>query len=480
MSETINIDTNPYVHYNKINYDNYLKKHPFEIEDTTITEQIQIEYKRIAEESKARSKRLIEDSEYAKKIFGYVATFDALANSGLSPEEMEAINNAVTAVKEVSIEARTLKSVMNNQLLDQQMTEMANFLNKCKTTMDQVSSLDSVLMKYYLDPNVSKSMVKNLKSTFSQNFLSINQSALTSLEGIGKRIGEIEQAAFITGTNGNLTFSNEIVYYRDGKNGKQIPVRASAAVYGLAQRWINVLGGIGEGAAALAANKAVDEILEEVVASGKGKNVNITVSGVGGEQINGKTSKSDIDISVTELKDGVLVNSTIGISAKAQYKKTANTITTTFETTKLGNLLENINHQSVISYYLFNDLHHNKINQERYSQIARYIAAMNFDRAVSAAGLTGQSQVYFLQYLDTIIPIDQFYESLSMKASGAIKDLPTISIAGAAKVRKSFIGGPAYAREDKTPTNKSDNAWARSNAMLAQYRGLQAQLKFSS
>ena len=127
------------------------------------------------------------------------------------------------------------------------------------------------------------------------------------------------------------------------------------------------------------------------------------------------------------------------------------------------------------------------IKNEQY--LRRKMAAL----AIANGAVTGSHQgenVLFIQYLDSLISVDKFFEELSMLASSEnLSAMPSISIIGVGAVKKNndFISGRgsklrALLQEDDyqdlNPDDKNIVAWARSRQVLKTLRRLRTAVSY--
>lgn len=192
----------------------------------------------------------------------------------------------------------------------------------------------------------------------------------------------------------------------------------------------NILGGLGEGLGATYAIKVLNDYLKTL----EDDTLSVNIEGTGTERVEGgSTKKADYNITVNN-EDGTIILS-FGISAKAQSLKRGKKVTTTFETTKLKNFFDKyIQANNIEKYIFYNNLYQN-INGSLEMQYLR----KKYAAEAMLGAVTGSNQgenVLFIQYLDQLVSLDEFFESLAHMSHS---QLPSLSVQGSSKINKSFI-----------------------------------------
>ena len=158
----------------------------------------------------------------------------------------------------------------------------------------------------------------------------------------------------------------------------------------------------------------------------------VNIEGTGTERIEGgSTKKADYTISVDNENGSITLS--FGISAKAQAVNKGRKVTTTFETTKLKTFFEKyIQANNFEKYVFYNNLYHGLTSTTEMQYLRRKYAAEALLDAIT--GFNQGENVLFLQYLDSLVRLDEFFELL---ASASQNQLPSLSIVGANKIKTS-------------------------------------------
>ena len=356
-----------------------------------------------------------------------------------------------------------------------------NYIANIHKIIDTYNQGNKDLFDYILknDKTNQSGMVKQIFSSGdgNLNLLNINSSAATAFKTLCKQIEILEQASKNLHTDSlaeSFTYNNQVYYY-------------NSLIFPSKQLFIDILGGIGEGLGAAKAFEAIKDFL----LSSKEKNVTITIKGTGTEKASEGfkgTKKADYEIIIDDKEKKIYLS--FGISAKAQSLKRGKPVKTTFETTTLENLFIKYQIANTIEEYLFyNNLYHGRSGIVEMQYLRRKMAAL----AIANGAVTGSHQgenVLFIQYLDSLISVDKFFEELSMLASSEnLSAMPSISIIGVGAVKKNndFISGRgsklrALLQEDDyqdlNPDDKNIVAWARSRQVLKTLRRLRTAVSY--
>jgi hypothetical protein len=130
-----------------------------------------------------------------------------------------------------------------------------------------------------------------------------------------------------------------------------------------------------------------------------------------------------------------------------------------------------------MEYNFFNNIYHGATNGEEQVALNRYLAALNFDNAVT--GINIGDNVMFLSYLDRVLTVSEFYDSIA-KHKGKIADFPRIALSGFTQSKSDWEGeNEGVASADDTPLVKNSLAWERSRAMRNIILDLQAQIQYT-
>ena len=242
----------------------------------------------------------------------------------------------------------------------------------------------------------------------------------------------------------------------------------------------NILGGLGEGIGAIFAAKSLDDFLKTL----EDDTLKVEIEGTGNEKMSGgSVRKSDYTIQINDQTGEIDLS--FGISAKAQNLKRGKQVTTTFESTNLKRLFEKYIIASNIEKYIFyNNLYHS-INNTENQFLRRKFAAQSMLNAVTGAA-QGEN-VLFLQYLDTLIRVDEFFESFATVPSSKLPFLalsgvkgiksPTNFIESSSKKINTLLRSDNYI--DPTPAEKNLLAWTRSRRIIKDLNALTTQVQLT-
>lgn len=400
---------------------------------------------------------------------------DLTTGNTLSQIEQKMVKTIPDQIRQGINRAAELKSIINSSDVAQQISTLDNFLQHVHKITDNFNQNNEDFLQYILQQSQNSQTVEsNINSLFSNgdnlNLLQINSTAMTSFKSLSEAVKALDQLKTTLQNGGDMsgtvTYKNQTVSYK-------------SIIYSLHQLFINILGGLGEGVAAAFALKIIDEWLQSL----ESENIKVTLEGTGTQKNeDGQTNKGDYQI-IVNSEDGS-INFHFGISVKAQNLQKSKKKTTTFQESKL---LVYMNALTVQEKYLFyNSLYHNidttrgKINHF----LRRKIAAQNFLHAVT--GGTAEN-VLFLQYLDAIIRVDEYFEQLA--AAATTGNVPGISITGVKSVKKSdYINKRGVQSTsalqsdnyiDVTPEEKNVLAWQRSKTVVNAFNNLATKISWS-
>jgi len=358
----------------------------------------------------------------------------------------------------------------------QQITVLDNYIKYIHDVINAFEKGNEDYMKYILDQYQGDTKaLANINSLFSTgnklNLLAINKTALTSFDTLKERVGQLESASGSLKSGrkpARVQYKNKTVSY-------------DSLIYPMHYLFSNILGGLGEGLGASFAIKSLNEFLQTL----ENEDMTVNVEGTGTEKTEGgSTKKADYTISV-DNKNGSITLS-FGISAKAQAINKGRKVTTTFETTKLKTFFDKyIQANNFEKYIFYNNLYHGLTSTAEMQYLRRKYAAMALLDAITGAN-QGEN-VLFLQYLDSLVRLDEFFELL---ASSPQNQLPSLSIVGANKVQASndfvtrrgeklnaLLKDPDY--RDLTPNSKSIIAWVRSRQAFKTLNELTTQIQYT-
>lgn len=358
----------------------------------------------------------------------------------------------------------------------QQIAVLDNYIKYIHDVINAFEKSNEDYMKYILDQYQGDAKaLANINSLFSTgnklNLLVINKTALTSFDTLKERVGQLESASGSLKSGrkpARVQYKNKTVSY-------------DSLIYPMHYLFSNILGGLGEGLGASFAIKSLNEFLQTL----EDENMTVNIEGTGTEKAEGgSTKKADYTISVDNENGSITLS--FGISAKAQAINKGRKVTTTFETTKLKTFFDKyIQANNFEKYIFYNNLYHGLTSTVEMQYLRRKYAAMALLDAITGAN-QGEN-VLFLQYLDSLVRLDEFFELL---ASSPQNQLPSLSIIGANKVQASndfvtrrgdklntLLKDPDY--RDLTPNSKSIVAWVRSRQAFKTLNELTTQIQYT-
>ena len=469
----IDIENELYVHYHKSNFLQYRKN--LQMTPEILTAETYAQY---GEDARFFQKKMGALQKITNKDGQNLVNIMGLMNDINNGAMNATIENKISQelpllIKEgLSETYRTSAAMKNSSNVKQQIAILDKYLKVIHEVLDEIKKNDEMYMNFILDKytNDSKTL-DNIKSLFQENgglsLLAINKTALTSYESLKNKVKQLEdeRQALQSGTaTGRI----------QNKDGKMITY--SSFIYPIHFLFTNILGGLGEGVGASVALKYLNEFMNDINIP----DVEIKMEGTGTSKIEGgSTSKADYVIKVNSTTGQIDLS--FGISAKAQFMKSNKKIKTTFETTKIYKILM-VNNQQV-KYLFYNSLYHN-MNDDWTSAVRRYLVSKNMRNAVSGSG-QGEN-VLFLQYLDSIIGLDELFQIF---AHSAFNQLPTLSIEGAKGVRTAsdYVTRKGQKLKsvmeknniDLNPNDKNIVAYVRSRQAIMKMNDLKAQIQWS-
>lgn len=470
----IDIENELYVHYHKSNFLQYRKN--LQMTPEILTAETYAQYgedARYFQKQMSALKRITnEDGRNIADVMGLIndinnGAMNATIENKISQDLPLSIREGLSATYQTSAAMKR-----SNSNVEQQIAILDKYLKSIHGIIDEIKKNDEMYMNFILDKYTNDTKATdNIKTLFKNNdglsLLAINKTALTSYESLKNKIAQLEmekqklQAGTATGKILN-------------KDGKMISY--SSFIYPMHFLFTNILGGLGEGVGASVALKYLNDFVKDI----KIPDVTISLEGTGTAKIEGgSTSKADYTIKINSTTGQIDLS--FGISAKAQFMKNHKKIKTTFETTKVYKILMENNQQ--VKYLFYNSLYHNT-NDEWATAVRRYLVAKNMRNAV--AGSSQGENVLFLQYLDSIIGLDDLFQIF---ASSAFNQLPTLSIEGAKGVRTAsdYVTRKGQKLKsvmeknniDLNPNDKNIVAYVRSRQAIMKMNDLKAQIQWS-
>ena len=464
-----NKDMLDYIHFQR---DNFLRTRQLlgaEVNTASLSSEIHKKYLEIAAVARARQDELRALTPIADDLLSIFATsqqMDTLLENSNMDNDIYKQVSIDKELRDMSIELVQFNA--KTKTLDNQIGQLANLLDNMEDILNHLDVINGELLDYcaHMPEHQQQSVQQSFGANGQLHILNINPTAISSLKSLKGRIEPLKQIATI----GSGLFPQTVTY--TNSKGEQAQTSVFGLVYSLRQLIINILGGYGEAMAAIYAMEKADEIIQQAF----GNNPNIVIEGAGTSKMsNGQTSKSDVKLLYSDGN----INLNIGMSAKAQLLKSGKSTTTTFQTSKLEVFMRGIEKQ--LEYNFLNNLYHNRASINEQMILNRYIAAMNFDNAVT--GWDMGDRVLFLSYLDQVISVADFYNSIINKGKTKISNYPSLSIPGIGKKLSDFRGvNPDKTLideiPDETPLNKSALAWQRARDVRKAMLGMNTQIQF--
>lgn len=422
--KSINLAQEIYIHYNSQNYLEYKKTHGLAIDMAESLNSIYKNHAAIMRNQMSEIKQLTnKDGQNIADALGLINDVSGNSNAYSEMSDRIAAEVAEQIRKGIQQSVGTSAALKQTSSVEKEIQLLDNYIRYLKDTIDIFNKgnedyFNFILSKYKNNTNITSNITNLFSIGNTLNLLAINKTALTSYQSLKQKLKQLQNAKKslkASGKNETIVYNNKTVSY-------------SSFIYPMHQLFINILGGIGEGFGATYALKTLEDFLQTLETD----DMKVTVAGTGTEKaIGGTTKKADYSITINN-ETGELSLS-FGISAKAQALKKGKKVTTTFETTKLKNLLNKyIQLTNIEEYIFYNDLYHNFTGNAEMQYLRRKIAAQAMLDAV-----TGKNQgenVLFLQYLDELVSVDDFFAELAQLPQNR---MPTISILGAGKIRSS-------------------------------------------
>ena len=473
----INLAQELYIHYHKQNYLDYKNKMaPMDMNwgliSTIYSQDAATLRKRMAAIENISNK----DGKSLVEALGVIN--DLNGGSDILNEVEKQIATEVTELIRKGIGESTSTSYALKQAAtaQQQIAVLDNYIKYIHDVINAFEKGNEDYMKYILEQYQGDSKaLANINSLFSTgnklNLLAINKTALTSFDTLKERVGQLENASGSLKSGrkpARVQYKNKTISY-------------DSLIYPMHYLFSNILGGLGEGLGASFAIKSLNEFLQTL----ENENMTVNVEGTGTEKAEGgSTKKADYTISVDNENGSITLS--FGISAKAQAINKGRKVITTFETTKLKTFFDKyIQANNFEKYIFYNNLYHGLTSTAEMQYLRRKYAAMALLDAITGAN-QGEN-VLFLQYLDSLVRLDEFFELL---ASSPQNQLPSLSIIGANKVQASndfvtrrgdklnaLLKDPDY--KDPTPSSKSIVAWVRSRQAFKTLNELTTQIQYT-
>lgn len=473
----INLSQELYIHYKKENYLEYRSKYLGTSLDSMIDwNSISQIYQQNADVLKGNAAQLLKisnkDGETVASALGLLK--DLNSNEMLSRIEKEMVTTVPEKIRNGIMKSQQIGASLNKVSdVKQKISILDNYIDYIKDVINMFNKNNEEYMSYILDRyKGNSSALNNINTLFKTanglNLLAINKTALTAFESLKIREQQLEKIK-VQLQSGEATGTIE-------HKGKKISY--SSYIFPMHYLFSDILGGIGEGVGASFALKEIEKFLKTL----ENENMKVSFEGTGTEQINGTTKKGDYEININS-EDGTVTLS-FGISAKAQALHSRKKVTTTFQTSKLGIFITQLNHLE--KYIFYNNLYHNTDSgKDSYNYfLRRKIAAQNFLNSVT--GLNQGENVLFIQYLDDLIRVDEFFEGLAKAASN---DLPGLSIIGTKTVKsQDYINRRGTklnsliqsdeSLKDLNPTDKNILAYVRSRQVVKNFNNLMTQIQY--
>lgn len=470
----IDLDTEIYVHYHKNNFVDYRDKY-VNLNEQEIQNSIRNAYLSDAQTLRNRMNSLrVMTNKEGQSVASVLGLMNDINNGASNNETEQAMTREIPELlrKGLTQTYATAATLSNNTNIDSQLSLLDSYINTIKQIITLINKNDEDYLKYILEQyGENKNVSINIQNLFSTgsglSLLAINQTAVTSFKSLSSSISKLEEIR-------NSISQGENIKKITNFKGKEVSY--SSFIYPLHYLFSNILGGIGEGVGATYTLLQLEKFMKSL----ENENMKVTMEGTGtGRAKNNKVNKADYTISI-DNENGT-VNLDFGVSAKAQLAKSGKKITTTFETTTLGQLITILN--NVEKYIFYNTLYFGMNDNSGYL-LRRKIAAENLLNSIT--GIKNGENVLFIQYLDSIVGVDELFELLS---KSPISNLPTISISNVKDVskkesdyiaRRSQLKKMAGIEEmkDLNPEDKNVLAWARSRQIISNFNKLATQIQY--
>ena len=463
------LQTEVYIHNKKENFLRYVKSN---IKYQYNWPGIKDKYNQYSKDAKKRMQQLELIKKDKKSVADAIGVVEDFSSNQTFNEIVQKMNTEVTEkLREGISKSQQMSSLMGKEEIniEDKVKLLDEYIKYIKDIINNYNKMDEHLITYLLN-NSNGSQKRNIQNLFeNSNLLKINPTAYSSFQSLNKSIEKLE---YIRKRIGEGASAKEKI-----ANFKNKEVTYNSFIYSIHFLFSNILGGIGEGLGAIYTMQRLEEFFKDM------ENANFTFKGSGTQKTNSKkVKKADYEI-IIDTNNGK-ASLSFGVSAKAQNLKKGQSVKTTFQTSKLFEFINKINHEE--QYLFLNSLYHNLGNkQDGYAYyFRRKIAAENFKNAVT--GFEQEENVLFIQYLDTIIRVDEFFESLAKSSN---EKLPTLSIKDEKSVKVDVINERGSKLKkvlkekkldyDLTEDTKNYLAYARSRQILNNYYNLQTQIQYT-
>ena len=482
---TYRINYYSYVHYHEINYEDDVKKY-----DVGRTQNmIRNKYIELRHEAGSRIAALNASLPNGVEVMDFVNQINQLTKQGANTKILGSVNlqNIVNTFKLSTSSTNMAEAVAHANSAKEKAKILNSYLEEIDQVMNLVKTLDGNLAKYYeqqMDLKTRSNIVSLFGNEDDMSVININKAGVTAFNNLKNKIDALRKTA-IQNTGRGQKFVNRTVQYKHIDRDGKISIRSRKAMdelYGISNQLSNIQGSIGEAINAVYALEVADNIVNDFIKDSQ--NIGIEVIGAGNDRIGGTTSKADEIIRVTypnvkidaqqigsNGNIGYDVTTDIKISTKAiKFDDSASSHNIKFLTTTIQNILSKV--ENFYQYYLLNGLafkHYNK-HGSYYPVLNRYIAAQNFDTALTGAGF---DNVVLLGFLDKIITIQEVYNSILLG-----ENYPRISISGITNVNLAAINPDALPEggKDESPMTKNVYAIQRSDRVFNEMMKLQAKI----
>lgn len=485
---TYRINYYSYIHYHEINYEDDVKK--YDIEHTQ--NMIRNKYTELKHEAGNRIAALNASLPNGIEVMDFVNQINQLIKQGANTKILGNVNseNIMNMFKLSTSSTSMAEAVAHANSAKEKARILNSYLKEIDQVMNLVKTLDNNLAIYYkrqMDLKTKSNIVSLFGNEDNMSVININKAGVTAFNNLKNKIDALRKTA-IQNTGKGQKFVNRIIQYKhidkDGKTSIRTR-KAMDELYGISNQLFNIQGSIGEAVNAVYALEIADNIMNNFIKDSRSiPNMRIEVLGTGNNRIGGTTSKADEIIRVTypnveiDAKQvgsneniGYDVTTNIRISTKAiEFGDTASGHNIKFLTTTVRNILSKV--ENFYQYYFLNGLafkHYNK-RSGYYPALNRYIAAQNFDTALTGAGF---DNVVLLGFLDKIITIQDVYNSILLG-----KNYPRVSIGGITAVDLAAINPDALpdGGKDENPMTKNVYAIQRSHRIFNEMMKLQAKV----
>ena len=362
-------------------------------------------YKKQASITKKRNESMMGsvDKKTGKKIISDIQQLYQNLDDIMNPNAILEVKNMIETLKnDIKIDSLmwTAKKAGDSA------KNFDDALKKIEEAVKCYNELDSTLVKYIEQSNTSLAGFTKIDDPKKLSMFSFDKKAQTSYTNLLRNL-EIANSMVAFGGSGKV----EAMTFTDS-SGKSQTKEASSLIYGMRQRLINMMGGVGEIAGANVFNRAIEENLINGLKDMKDVNVRL----VGDEY----RYNAALDREVTRTGDFVIrytasggAEVDIGFSVKAQMVKnlpTGKSVTTTYLTSPYESILARAGMLGTdIDYALGNALASGQY-ASAYG-IRKLLASMVGTEAIAGRG---NDPVVFLMYLDKITTSHDFLHSLSM------------------------------------------------------------------